>query len=58
MAAFEHIKPETAKQLPTYPANLERQLLHRNEDWYAEAGPGGKSDPELIIERWNRWTVQ
>ena len=57
MAAFDHIKPETAKQLPTYPANLKKQF-QRNEDWYAEAGPGGKSNLELIIERWNRWTVQ
>jgi len=56
-AAFEHIKPDTAKQLPTYPANLKRQF-HRNEDWYAETGPGGKSNLELIIERWNRWTAQ
>ena len=57
VAAFEYIKLETAKQLPTYPANLKKQF-HRNEDWYAEAGPGGKSNLELIIERWNRWTVQ
>jgi putative spermidine/putrescine transport system substrate-binding protein len=56
-AAFEYIKPETAKQLPTYPANLKKQF-HRNEDWYAEIGPGGRSNLELIIERWNRWTVQ
>jgi len=57
VAAFEYIKPDTAKQLPTYPANLKKQF-HRNEDWYAETGPGGKSNLELIIERWNRWTVQ
>ena len=35
MAAFDSIKPETAKQLPTFPANLKKQF-HRNEDWYAE----------------------
>ena len=57
MAAFEHVKPETAAQLPTSPANLKKQF-HRNEDWYAETGPGGKSNLEMIIERWNRWTVQ
>ena len=57
MAAFDHVKPETARQLPTYAANLKKQF-HRNEDWYAEVGAGGKSNLELIIERWNRWTVQ
>jgi len=55
--AFEFIKPETARTLPTYPENRKKQLV-LNHPWYAETGPGGKTNIELLIERWNKWILE
>lgn len=55
--AFDYIKPEIAEQLPTYPPNLKKQFV-RNEAWYAEAGPEGKSNLEVLIDRWNKWILE
>lgn len=55
--AFEYIKPETARLLPTHPENRKKQFL-RNDAWYAEIGPSSKSNLEALIERWNKWVVE
>lgn len=52
--AFETIDPEFAKQLPTSPENMKVQFV-RNDPWYVEAGPDGKTNLEYLIAFWNKW---
>lgn len=55
--AFDHIDEEAAKLLPTSPDNVKLQFL-RNDEWYAEKNAEGKTNVEILIERWNRFAVE
>jgi putative spermidine/putrescine transport system substrate-binding protein len=55
--ALRFMKPELAKTLPTDPENA-RKAFVRDDSWYVATGPGGKSNLEILIERWNKWVLQ
>jgi len=55
--AYKYIKPETAKSLPTYPENFKKMFV-RDDAWYVEVGPDGKTNHEKLIERWNKWILE
>lgn len=56
LSAYDYLAPEIAKQLPSYPANLSTQF-YRDYAWEAETGAGGKSNLEVLIERWNKFAA-
>lgn len=55
--AFDHIDKDAAGLLPTSPDNVKTQFL-RNDEWYAEKNTDGKTNVEVLIERWNRFAVE
>ena len=55
-AAFEHIPEEVASQLPTYPGHIDTMVLKDDAWWVAEGAPG-KSNRELVIEKWEEWKL-
>ena len=55
--AFDHIAPEVAKNLPTNPAYRDKMLLKDDAWWVAEGAPG-KSNRELVIEKWEEWKIK
>ena len=55
--AFDHIKPEVAKNLPTNPAYRDNMILKDDAWWVAEGAPG-KSNRELVIEKWEEWKIK
>lgn len=54
--AFEHLDEKTGRSLSTHPDNVDRQFV-RNDRWYAEKAPDGRTNLEILIERWNRFTI-
>ena len=54
--AFDHISPEVAKNLPTNPAYRDSMILKDDAWWVAEGAPG-KSNRELVIEKWEEWKI-
>lgn len=54
---FEHLDPEFAKTLITYPDNLANSY-ELNAAWFAEVGEDGKTNADRIAERWNMWIIQ
>ena len=57
LGAYEYLKPELAKTLPSYPDNLKGQFA-RNYAWEAEVGTDGKSNLERLIERWSQFITE
>lgn len=50
--------PEALKvQLPTYPANKEKEIVLNPGSW-SEKGPGGISYVEKNLQMWNAWATQ
>nr|NIS43691.1 ABC transporter substrate-binding protein [Desulfuromonadales bacterium] len=57
LKSFDHLSQERAEQLPSYPANLEKQVF-LNADFWASSDAEGKSNVEKNQEMWNRWSIQ
>ncbi|MFB6452914.1 ABC transporter substrate-binding protein [Bradyrhizobium tunisiense] len=55
-AAFKYIEPKLAAQLPTAPENINKQFFRNLAYWEAQA-PSGKSNIEVLVERWVKWAV-
>jgi len=47
---MERLSPEVAKDLPTYPANVEAQFRF-DQGWWADRRAA-------LTERWNAWLLQ
>ena len=54
--AFDYLSDERARQLPTYPENLEKQIFVRAEFW-AEKDSAGKSNAEKNADLWRRFSL-
>lgn len=57
LGAFAFIDEERARKLPSHPSNLEK-LIVRNNEWYGEVGPDGKSNIIRLVERWIVWVME
>ena len=55
--AFDFIKPEVAKNLPTNPAYRDTMIL-KDDAWWVAKGPSGKTNRELVIEKWEAWKLK
>jgi putative spermidine/putrescine transport system substrate-binding protein len=53
---FDLLTPEQQRILPTYPPNLEKQVLLQPE-WWAEVDASGKSNIEKNLDMWNAWIL-
>jgi putative spermidine/putrescine transport system substrate-binding protein len=53
--AFRLVSPEMAAELPTSPSH--RSAWAKNDDGYAAAGAGGKTNRELLAEQWRMWVA-
>ena len=51
--AFKYLDEKTGKSLSTHPDNVNRQFV-RNDKWYAEKGPDGRTNLETLIEKCTR----
>ena len=49
LGAFKYISEERAKQLPSYPANLEKQFAHDADYWGPNLAP--------LTEKWKTWII-
>ncbi|MEJ8567209.1 ABC transporter substrate-binding protein [Elongatibacter sediminis] len=54
--AFEFLAPERARQLPTYPENLERQIFV-DAGYWAREDASGKSNAERNAELWREFVL-
>ncbi|QQO23784.1 ABC transporter substrate-binding protein [Bradyrhizobium diazoefficiens] len=55
-AAFKYIDSKIAAQLPTAPENLDKQFFRNLEYWGAQSS-SGKSNGEVLVERWTKWVA-
>ncbi|RUX26306.1 ABC transporter substrate-binding protein [Mesorhizobium sp. M2A.F.Ca.ET.042.01.1.1] len=55
-AAFKFIDPKIAANLPTGPGNIEKQFFRNIEFWEA-VSPSGKTNTEVLVERWLKWVA-
>ncbi|MCS3765633.1 MULTISPECIES: ABC transporter substrate-binding protein [Bradyrhizobium] len=55
-AAFQYIDPKAVGLLSTAPANLEKQFFTNLAFWGGQS-TSGKSNTEVLIERWTKWLV-
>ncbi|RVB71420.1 ABC transporter substrate-binding protein, partial [Mesorhizobium sp. M6A.T.Cr.TU.014.01.1.1] len=55
-AAFNHIEPKIASQLPTAPENIDKQFFRDLAYWEAQS-PSGKTNLEVLIEGWTKWVA-
>ncbi len=55
--AFDFMPVERARMLPSYPENLQKQVL-LNPMWWAETDASGKTNLERNNELWNRFIQQ
>ncbi|MER9534222.1 ABC transporter substrate-binding protein, partial [Mesorhizobium sp. M0309] len=55
-AAFKYIEPKTAAKLPTAPENIEKQYFVDLAYWQAQS-PSGKTNTEVLVERWIKWVA-
>jgi putative spermidine/putrescine transport system substrate-binding protein len=56
-AAYEFVDPQIAKMLPSYPDNFRKMFL-RNETWWAEMTPAGKTNRDLATDMLNSWMLK
>lgn len=54
--AFDFIKPEIARALPTSPENRKKQFW-RDDKWLQSLAANGKTNNEIMIQRWTNWVV-
>ena len=54
--AFDYLSNERAKELPTYPDNLEKQIFVSAEFW-AKKDTSGKTNTEKNAELWRRFSL-
>ena len=57
LKAFDHLPAERAEKLPSFPANLEKQVFLGAEFW-AAAGDDGVSNVEKNQKMWDRWSIE
>jgi putative spermidine/putrescine transport system substrate-binding protein len=55
--ALDYMDAKTKSRLPTAPANLEKQFW-RDDKWLESHTPSGKTNLEVIIDRWNQWVLK
>jgi putative spermidine/putrescine transport system substrate-binding protein len=55
--AFKTIPDKVARKLASHP-DYAASSFALDAKWYAEAGSGGKSNKERLVERWNEWILQ
>lgn len=55
-AAFKYIEPKTAATLPTAPENIDKQYFYDQAFWEAQS-QSGKTNSEVLIERWEGWVA-
>jgi putative spermidine/putrescine transport system substrate-binding protein len=56
--AFDHLSPERAKILPTYPEYVKQQILYNSEYWGEVDAQSGLSNKEKVIQMWNKWVLK
>jgi putative spermidine/putrescine transport system substrate-binding protein len=54
--AFEFLSPERARQLPTYPENLDKQI-YVDATFWAATNEAGKSNTDRNAELWSRFAL-
>ncbi|TIX46488.1 MAG: ABC transporter substrate-binding protein [Mesorhizobium sp.] len=55
--AFKLIPEKLARKLPTHPDYMSTSVSMKGQ-WYSDVGPDGKSNIELLVQRWNEWVLQ
>ncbi|MEK9282343.1 MULTISPECIES: ABC transporter substrate-binding protein [unclassified Bradyrhizobium] len=55
-AAFKYIEPKITAKLPTAPENIDRQFFRDLAYWGAQSS-SGKSNIEVLVERWIKWVA-
>ncbi|MER9534228.1 ABC transporter substrate-binding protein, partial [Mesorhizobium sp. M0309] len=55
-AAFKHIEPGVAAKLPTAPENIEKQYFVDLAYWQTKTS-SGKTNAEVLVERWTKWVA-
>ncbi|MBZ9910418.1 MULTISPECIES: ABC transporter substrate-binding protein [Mesorhizobium] len=55
-AAFKYIDPKVAADLPTTPENIAKQFF-RDLSYWETKDLSGKSNTEILVERWIKWTA-
>jgi putative spermidine/putrescine transport system substrate-binding protein len=56
--AYDFIAKELLAELPSSPENLKKQYRFNDEYWLAPFGNAGKSNQDVINERWNAWVLE
>lgn len=54
--AYDFIEPELAKILPSYP-EYRKKMFVKDESWWMTKTPSGKTNRELIVEKWEEWKI-
>ncbi len=54
--AYDYLDEETAAMLPNNPTLASKQF-YRDYNWEAEIGPDGKTNYEVLLDRWNRFIL-
>ena len=57
LKAFDHLSAERAEKLPSFPANLEKQVF-LSADFWAAVGDDGVSNVEKNQQMWDRWSIE
>lgn len=55
--AFKYIEPRIAAQMPTALGNIDKQFFVDLAYW-AALSPSGKTNTEVLIERWTKWVAR
>ncbi|MER8710218.1 ABC transporter substrate-binding protein [Mesorhizobium sp. M1088] len=55
--AFKLISQDLGRKLASHPDYLGSSIV-MDAKWYAEAGSGGMTNVERLIQRWNEWVLQ
>ena len=55
--AYKTIPEKIGRKLASYP-DYTASSFALNAKWYAETGADGKSNKELMVQRWNEWILQ
>jgi putative spermidine/putrescine transport system substrate-binding protein len=54
--AYDHIAPERARMLPTFPEFRKQQIV-QNYDFWNALGKEGKPNNQVAVAQWERWLV-
>lgn len=55
--AFETLPAELGQKLPTHPEILKTGFF-RDEGWWVAKGADGRTNREMVLERWNRFLLE